>query len=250
MEAKLRMMDFVSDPGHTLVVSCVSAVMAPWDGAPDFRKQSLITLQMQAGPPALFDVCEYLPLCLSHFGAQPAYMTTPPLLAVMAVSHQLETPHHSTNMGADDTQFFQNLVISVSQMQCRRDRSQPNYARMIGGWNSWEITRENDRLWRHWWDKAPSASTSGGSAASNDSGFSEMSIVGMAAQKPFKQALDIGQTINRGTLDLSVSGGGRDVHEYRWETIYLDVFRVIIAKEDREIRSGLRAVVGRTMVVI
>lgn len=205
---------------------------------------------MQAGPPALFDVCEYLTLSLSHFGAEPGYLTSPPLLATMAVSHQPENPSHRTNMGADDTQFFQNLVVSVSQMQCKRDRHQASFSRMLGGWDSWEVTRENDRLWRHWWDDAPLATTSATSVESNDSGFSEASIFGSEVKKPLKQALDIGQTVHRGILDLSKSEQGGLVHEYRWEAVDLDVFRTIIAKEDREIRSGLRAVVGRTMVVL
>ena len=218
--------------------------------------------QMQAGPPALFDVCEYLPLRLSHFGGQPAYLTSPPLLANMSVSHQMDNPCHSTSMGADDQQYFQNLVVSVTRMNCKREKEQAgSFSRSfkmqltLGGWNTWEITRENDRIWRHWWDDAPSSSYLAGSAASNDSGFADLSTPEeeedqAKACKPLKQALEIGQTVNRGTLDLSKSDENGLVHEYRWDSVDLDVFRVIIAKEDREVRSGLRAILGRTMLVL
>ena len=174
----------------------------------------------------------------------------------MSVSHQMDNPCHSTSMGADDTQFFQNLVVSVTQMDCKREREQSasfsrSFSRQLtlGGWNTWEITRENDRIWRHWWDDAPSSSYSAASAGSNDSGFADICPPDEGS-KPLKQALDIGKTINRGTLDLSTSDEHGLVHEYRWDSVALDVFRVIIAKEDREIRSGLRAVLGRTMMVL
>jgi hypothetical protein len=174
----------------------------------------------------------------------------------------MDNPCHSTSMGADDQQYFQNLVVSVTRMNCKREKEQAgSFSRSfkmqltLGGWNTWEITRENDRIWRHWWDDAPSSSYLAGSAASNDSGFADLSTpeeeeVQAKACKPLKQALDIGQTVNRGTLDLSKSDENGLVHEYRWDSVDLDVFRVIIAKEDREVRSGLRAILGRTMLVL
>lgn len=250
-EAKLRMLELVTDASHPLV--------------------------LQAGPPALFDVCEYLPLSFESFSGydKAGYMTHAPLLATLAVSHQVDNPCHATSMGKDDTAVFQNIVLSVTRM-ARRLPTANSRSGMFDKWTgtAWEIARENDRIWRHWWDEAPSTPSSVYSSSSstttssfpssvgtaNDSGFA-LSISSLtdrrfgdkpaeAARKPCKQTLEVGKTVHRATLDLSTAPDDPSQHEYRWQSVDLDVFRVILAREARFARRGVRRLVGPSSAVV
>ena len=175
-------------------------------------------------------------------------------------------------MGSDDTQVFQNMVLSVRRVISKSPKAQENRQRYraFGRWANWELAKETDRIWREWWNDAPPTS---GSPVGNDSamssspllpeaaklssGLSEASIFGYnpdtfqeevhsaasCTAKTHFQSLDIGKTIHRATLDLSCCIDAVPiVHEYRWSSVELDVFRVLLAYEARMRNLGVSAV--------
>lgn len=234
--------------------------------------------QLQAGPPAFIDVCELLPLTIASFVDGDLATLSPPV-AILRAKHSASNPVHASTMGADDTQVFQNIVICVSRSDSPRSRTDGTPAPQIATsyssrWSAWEIARENDRLWREWWDNAPTTPLCSPDPSSmrsllispaNDSGFAELSIspgISRSRSKsyatPHTHSLDnIGTIIKKATLELSCSPAvidehGQDLsvqHEYRWQSVELDVFRVIVKHEERTRRSGMSGVITTSIMM-
>lgn len=259
---------------------------------------------MQAGPPAIFEASEYLSLSFDSFETGSADPYAPSaLLARMAISHPMSAPSHTTSMGDDDSQVFQNIVISITRMESSMPHSRTLNPRTMGysRWTNWELARENDRIWRHWWDDAPPTPASSSSSCSSstssssssfpagadaapiiDSGFEEATILGMMSPggrsegatsilKTCTQSLSIGKMIHSAQIELTCTkvhaNDANDVdmddgspyrlplgrssiqHEYRWRSVDLDAFKVIIAHEERTRRTGMSAVFATNMIV-
>ena len=261
LEARIRMLELAQDDCRPLTVS-----RNAW--RPNSKADIIASSQLQAGPPAFIDVCELLPLTIASFADGDLATLSPPV-AILRAKHSASNPVHASTMGADDTQVFQNIVLCVSRSDSPRSRTDGTPAPQIATtyssrWSAWEIARENDRLWREWWDNAPttplcspdpSPMQSLNNAPANDSGFAELSIspgVSHLRSKsyatPHTHSLDnIGTVIKKATLELSCSPKGIDEHgqelslqhEYRWQSIALDVFRVVVKHEERSRRSGV-----------
>lgn len=217
---------------------------------------------LQAGPPALFDVCEFLGLDFAGFVAPDSCVsrTHPALLGTLCVSHQDHNPYHTTSMSDEDSSLFENIILSITRVERKMPQSSSMNRQMaLRGLTNWEVARETDRVWRNWWDEAPTASSSDIpsprrlASPFNDSGFGESSLLAdmhdnskedNVSYTPCLRSLDIGSMIHRATMDVSITDDELKEHQYRWVSVELDVFRTLLTFEERVSRAGLRAMVS------
>jgi len=241
-------------------------------------------LVLQAGPPAIYDVCEYLPLTFLHFssGHQTSQSRAAPLLATLTISHSLTNPCHTSSMASDVNQAFQNIILSITRRENKYRQRPARFSTegATGGtifsnnWTNWEVARATDRLWREWWEQTGPALTSVDtedndveqmSVEESDSGFAE--VVDMfdgiqvdpAAKTKAKlgyssKSLDIHKTISGATLQVCrrtaehPSGEIEERHEYQWQSVHLDVYRVLLAFEERARRTGMSAILQTAFI--
>jgi hypothetical protein len=64
-----------------------------------------------------------------------------------------------------------------------------------------------------------------------------------------QRMLEIGKTIHSAKLDLTRTVGAVEQHEYKWHTVVLDVFRVVMSLEDRVIRAGMMGMISNYVVL-
>lgn len=233
-------------------------------------------IQMQAGPPATYDFCQSLLLSFNSFTSRPAGCDAA-LIANLSVAYdECSLPCHRTSMAEDDTSVFQNIIVSVTRKHLSahtarntqlgtntRDEVISAWRRAAFGPSSLgdvELARETDRIWREWWDAAPSTPSSSASHETNDSGFQDVTIdheelheklsmspaaSGSEAQKSCCQTLSIGGTIQKATMDLTTTEEQRSrALEYRWLSLDIDVFRLLLIFEDKYRRSGMSAMLN------
>lgn len=221
---------------------------------------------LQAGPPALFDVCEFLGLDFAGYSTPKSCIsrTYPAILGTLCVSHQDHNPYHCTTMSEDDSKFFENIILSITRVERRMSQDSSMSRQMaFRGLTNWEVARETDRVWREWWDNAPysnpgSPSQSRSASPANDSGFAEGPLLTGTSEyidakeassesvppEACLKALDIGSMIHRATMDVSITDDEFKQHQYRWTSVELDVYRTLLTFEERVSRSGLRAMVS------
>lgn len=221
--------------------------------------------QLQAGPPALFDVCEFLGLDFAGYSTPTScvYRTHPAILGTLCVSHQDHNPYHCTSMSEDDSTFFENIILSITRVEKKMPNNSSKSRQMaLRGLTNWEVARETDRVWREWWDQAPFVSPdtppqSRLASLANDSGFAESSLLSRihegdrniqakdaARSEQCLRSLEIGSMIHRATMDVSITDDEFKQHQYRWMSVELDVFRTLLTFEERVSRTGLRAMVS------
>lgn len=279
MEARLRFLRLTGDDSCPFVVSILRSTS--YDTLYEqsvkiktdfFVYASVSSFQLQAGPPALFDVCEFLGLSFAGY-KEPGNVvdrTHPAIVGTLCVSHHNHNPYHQTSMSAHDSMLFQNIILSITRVEQKLPQNSSMSRQMAyRSWTNWEVARETDRIWRDWWDGAPltppsSLPGSREGTPPHDSGFSEgalfnrcekamsnpdsLSIDG-ARGKRLKD-LDIGKLIHRATMDVSITDDDPREHQYRWTSVDLDVYRVLLAYEERVSRSGLRAMVSAQRMLV
>lgn len=176
-------------------------------------------------------------------------------------------PPSSNSMPNDDSQVFQNMILSVSRMESKISQAQGDALRnsAFGRWTIWELARNTDRIWREWWDDAPSTPSEPSSSitmleqtSESDSGFCENLYSDFEepstsprahSKKTCIKSLDIGKTIHRATMELSCCMDVEPVaHEYRWGSIHLDVFRVLLSYEQRTQSQGMSAIISTAVM--
>lgn len=155
---------------------------------------------------------------------------------------------------------------------------------MFSNWTNWELAKATERLWREWWEQTCPTPVldinvdvdPDEAEHINDSGFAEtieeahlgtklelsdikspsVSLKEIAAAVGYReQTLDIRKTISGATMEIcrktlrSPHGEDEERHEYQWKMIHLDVYRLLLAFEERTRRTGMSAILQTAFVV-
>lgn len=175
-------------------------------------------------------------------------------------------------MGDDDSQVFQNMVICITRSDSTNRSALTTPSVYTNRWSSWQVARETGRIWRDWWcdvpeqereptldvsEDEPEVGLDVDSGFANVNGLDKIRDSAEPERSLHAQSLSVGKIIHQATIGLSryaacFSNAERHQpaqHCYQWRSVDLDVFRVVLAHEERTKRVGTRAVFNSVTMV-